>query len=116
MRRKFFKTNDLLLPILVILLALSGSGKKGDRVEIQNGVSLLSYSLSAERLIEISGKFPLKIRISEGQVSVYGSLCQNHICEKMGKISAPGECIVCVPARIIIRIKGDSGELDAICQ
>ena len=48
----------------------------------------------------------LTLRISEGRAWVTESACPNKICMRMGKISHPGQLIVCVPNRLIIRIDG----------
>ena len=48
----------------------------------------------------------LTLRISGGRAWVTESACPNKICMRMGKISHPGQLIVCVPNRLIIRIAG----------
>ena len=48
----------------------------------------------------------LRLRIFEGKVWVESSTCPHKICMRMGKISRPGQIIVCVPNHLIIRIAG----------
>ena len=48
--------------------------------------------------------------ISGGTVSVTEASCKNQVCVKHGVISRPGESIVCLPNRMVVRIENGSGE------
>ena len=48
--------------------------------------------------------------ISGGTVSVTEASCKNQVCVKHGSVSRPGESIVCLPNRLVVRIENDSGE------
>ncbi|MBQ6501978.1 MAG: NusG domain II-containing protein [Mogibacterium sp.] len=48
--------------------------------------------------------------ISNGKVSVTEASCKNQVCVKHGIISRPGESIVCLPNRMVVRIENGSGE------
>ncbi len=48
----------------------------------------------------------LTLRIADGKVWVARSTCPHKICMRMGKISRPGQIIVCIPNHLIIRIAG----------
>ena len=48
--------------------------------------------------------------ISSGTVSVTEASCKNQVCVKHGKISSPGESIVCLPNRLVVRIDNGSEE------
>ena len=48
--------------------------------------------------------------ISEGKVSVTEASCKNQVCVKHGAISGPGESIVCLPNRLVVRIDNGSEE------
>lgn len=70
-------------------------------------------------LTEASGVFEvtskegkLKVKVQDGKVWVSESSCKDKICINSGSISRTGESIVCLPNRITISIKGDSGEFD----
>ena len=48
--------------------------------------------------------------ISSSKVSVTEASCKNQVCVKHGAISRPGESIVCLPNRLVVRIENDSEE------
>ncbi len=45
------------------------------------------------------------LHIHSGQVYVKDAQCRDRLCEKMGKIVHPGQIIVCVPFKVLIRIE-----------
>lgn len=50
------------------------------------------------------------IVISAGTVSVTEASCKNQVCVKHGAITSPGESIVCLPNRLVVRIENGSEE------
>ncbi len=48
--------------------------------------------------------------ISGSKVSVTEASCKNQVCVKHGAISRPGESIVCLPNRLVVRIENGSEE------
>ena len=48
--------------------------------------------------------------ISGGTVSVTEASCKNQVCVKHGVITRPGESIVCLPNRLVVRIEDGSEE------
>lgn len=54
----------------------------------------------------------MKVVVENGSVRMIGSTCPDHVCERMGPISAAGEVILCVPNRISVEISGK--EVDAV--
>jgi hypothetical protein len=48
--------------------------------------------------------------ISGGTVSVTEASCKNQVCVKHGAITRPGESIVCLPNRLVVRIENGSEE------
>ena len=76
-----------------------------------NGKLFGTYPLSGDGEIDVDGLLTVVIR--DGQVSVTGSNCRNHLCEKHSPVSLSGSTIVCLPQGVVIRITGD-GEVDAL--
>lgn len=59
----------------------------------------------------------LTMAISEGKAYMLESDCPDKICVKHRPISRAGECIICLPNRVLIEITGDDNEaLDAVSQ
>ena len=50
------------------------------------------------------------IRIGDGKVRVESADCPGQDCVKQGTISQPGEEIICLPHRLVIRIEGAGAE------
>ena len=50
------------------------------------------------------------VNISGSKVSVTEASCKNQVCVKHGAISRPGESIVCLPNRLVVRIENGSEE------
>jgi hypothetical protein len=53
-----------------------------------------------------------KVRVENKRVWIEDAPCPNRLCMRQGKISRPGESIICIPNRIVITIEGNP--LDAI--
>ncbi len=53
------------------------------------------------------------LRVEDGYVYAPHAECPDLVCVRRGKISKPGQAIVCVPNRVSVEIKGEA-EVDAI--
>jgi len=51
-----------------------------------------------ESVIEVRGAY----------VSIVASACPDKLCIKMGRKSRPGDVIVCLPNRVVVRIDGNA--------
>jgi len=56
----------------------------------------------------------VKIIINSKKVVVAASSCQNKICIKTGSIKIPGQLIVCVPNRVVIKIVSNKKKFDSL--
>ena len=59
----------------------------------------------AERTIQAGG-YTLRLRLTETEVWVESSDCPTQDCVHTGHISWSGQSIVCLPARVIVRLEG----------
>lgn len=93
---------------------LSSAPSDSFTVSTPNGSE--TYSLAGDRTIEIvSNGISLIVRVEGGAVYVESSDCPDHVCEQTGRISRTGQSIVCIPARLVIKIGGEeSGDVDFI--
>lgn len=56
-----------------------------------------------------------EVIIEKGEVHMHESNCKDKICMKMGKISIPGDSIICLPNRVMVKIvpeKRSDSDLD----
>lgn len=110
--------------ILILILVVLGAGSwfAVRFLKDQNSPSAIKIRTSDEKF-----EIPLKdtslvipgplgeteVRIEDKKVWVTKASCPNKLCMRQGKISRPGEAIICLPNRIVISIQGKS-KLDAI--
>lgn len=95
----------LVLLAAVIFLIQSG-GEKGTVVLIKrNGELLKSASISNDLTYDVDGL--ITVVIENGNVRVERAVCEDKLCEHMGRISKSGESIVCLPNGITVEIVGE---------
>ena len=103
--------------ILIVVLSLFSIGfpflygyfsTPGSEVEIyENNRLIKQLKIDIDSIIELKstiGKFI--VEINKGKVHVAGSQCPAKICMKTGWIHKDGQCIVCAPNKILIKITG----------
>ncbi len=108
-RYYLIKPLDILF-LLPLLLIFSKKTESGKQVEIfVDGKLKFIYSLNDDRNIEIKGNIGSStIEIKNGKIRMVFSPCPDKLCMKQGFIGNRGESIVCVPNRIVIKIKGEN--------
>ncbi len=92
-------------------------GKPDEVVVSANGEVTARFSLQGQSQFKIRG--PLgdsEINIAKGRVKVVSSPCVQKVCVYRGYIEKSGECIVCAPNGIVVKIVGESEteRLDAV--
>lgn len=55
-----------------------------------------------------------EVHIENGEVHMHESDCKDKICMKMGKISLPGDSIICLPNRLMVKIVEDKPSDDSL--
>lgn len=102
----------LCLTVFLFLRPLIFSAANSDYFTITTPDGTVSYPLGEDRTLEIvSDDITLKVHVAGGSVYVESADCPDKICEGTGSISKVGEAIVCIPARVVIRI-GEGGQSD----
>jgi len=54
------------------------------------------------------------IEVDNGKVRIIDADCKDKICIKDGSISKPGSVLVCLPHKVVVQIKGENPESDAL--
>jgi len=101
--------------IFFIYLFSRSHDVRGDTVLIQiDGKDFLRLPLAENKSIEVLGPLGKSIvEIKNRRVRILSSPCPDKLCIKEGYINKPGQLIVCVPNRIVIKIEGRAS-LDAL--
>lgn len=71
--------------------------------------------------LEPGKRFPISgflgdsiLEMGENKVRLVDSPCPDHICLARGWIDSPGEMIICMPNRVVVRIEGEKGWDDIV--
>lgn len=115
---------DAVVAAAVVLLAAAcawliwrGAGQSGalEAVVSVDGTETFTTPLTGltrvERTIQANG-YTLKIILTDKEVWVEESDCPTQDCVHTGHISRSGQSIVCLPARVTVRLVGGTGEPD----
>ena len=116
-RFPLFRKRDLLIFLLAAVLAgvgfLQWLPKSGAPVAVieQNGQEVRRVALSSipqpETLV-LEGEISVTVLLEPGQVSIVHSDCPDQICVHTGVLTRPGQSAVCLPARVAVRIVGET--------
>ncbi|MCR4422039.1 MAG: NusG domain II-containing protein [Spirochaetales bacterium] len=121
--KSFFRKGDLLiyffiffvtsLPfILTGVLKITGNIHESLSIEINyNGTHYL-YSLEEDREIRFKND-RIIVEIKDKKVRVKESDCPDKLCMKRGWIDKPGQFIICMPNKLIVKVIGKE-EYDSI--
>lgn len=123
---KLFRFGDIILIFSVVVFAAilfiyTGSvftdPTEKAVVTVDANGSVYEYSLYEEKTFTLeSNGITVTISISEKSVWVESSDCPDKTCKSMGRINREGQSIVCVPAKLIIKISSQTtseGEVNA---
>ena len=120
LRKTGVRPGDLFVIAAVLIAAqcsffvpLLHSSGTGTSVLIRTETNEQTYPLRADREISVeSAGYSLTVTFADGTVRVSSTDCPNAVCAATGAISAPGQSIVCAPARVLITIQSDGGMKD----
>ena len=109
------KKRDIIILSAILLLCISffilpKLLNSGETAEISiDGRIVKTISLEKNDTFELNS-FTIDVR--DGAICVLDSPCHDKICVHTGYISKPSQTIVCLPERLIIKIKGEDKEAD----
>jgi hypothetical protein len=103
---------DKILILVSCLLWFSGFGiqrwfqKTGSTVEIHvQGKVVGQFDITNDQTIQLEGPIgTTSVQIKDHHVSITHSDCKQQICVRRGKVSKAGDCIVCIPNQVVIKI------------
>jgi Uncharacterized protein conserved in bacteria len=117
------KGDKIILSIIIVLIAIgfgikyySGRNKEGiASIEI-DGKVYGTYDLKRSENKKFDLKLPdnehSTVEINNGRIRIYEANCPDKVCVRTGWISKPGEVIVCLPYKIIVKISGNKQDVD----
>ena len=109
---------DIVLIAVLLAVAAAGfvlvpraAGSGGHAVVEIEGRRELDLPLDRDVTVTVTGPCGESVIVVEdGTVRIGASCCPNHICMRMGRLRFPGEVAVCVPNRLMITVRGGTGQ------
>lgn len=121
------KKKDIILIAAVLVIALASfaaikmTQKDGKQVVVTvDGKEVYQASINKDQTYKIPEENGTNImQIKDGKVTMKKADCKDQICADHKPIEKSGETIVCLPHKVVIEIKSESGkeqELDGVTQ
>lgn len=119
--KKLFEKNDLLVIIIIaaiaIILLIPHFFKQDNLTAVitVNGETAETVDLNkinGVREITLKSDPQVKVRIEKGRICVCEAECKDKLCVKCGWLDSPGDAAVCLPAKVVIALSGESGTQD----
>lgn len=125
--RSFFKKGDLFIYLFILILTifpfllqfftgemnqLTKYDKGNYYIEITFGENKYKYAIEENRVIELKNGLII-IEIKDKKVRVRQSDCKDKLCVRKSWIDRPGQFIICMPNKLVVKIIGDQ-EYDSI--
>lgn len=118
------KKGDILLLIFVILISIIlflviNQSKENDLIAVIRHEDRIVKRIDLNNVerdysLVIKGKYTNTVKVEKGRIKVADSDCPHKICVKTGWLTKKGETAVCIPNRLIIKIKGKIHNVDGI--
>lgn len=122
-RRGFIGKRDIIIVAAVLVCAallLIPSALKKDRLTAEifvNGKTEYTIELNEveeEYDISIKDRLPVTITVGRGYIFFKESECPDRLCVKSGRLYKNGQSAACLPARVVISVKGSEKAPDAL--
>lgn len=106
--------------VLVLAAALTvvlAAGTQGDRLYAEvwqdnQLVERVALTDGTDRTIDLDGH---NVIVLSGKSARMASAdCRDQVCVRTGTLTRAGQVAVCLPNRVVLKIVGESGEIDAI--
>ena len=120
--KKLFERNDLIVIAAVSLIAIVlliphflKSEKLVAEIIIDGKETAMTYeldSIQGFRDITLPCSPEITVRMENGRICVLNAECKDKLCQKCGWLDSPGDAAVCLPAKTVIRIKGEKSSKD----
>ncbi len=113
MKGKKFIPLAVFVLLAVALFFLLYSREEGDRVRVTvDGVLVAQYPLDEDITVTLNGGTNTLV-IKDGKAAIVDADCPDKTCVKEGWVSRMGECITCLPNKVVVEVikLGDSVDL-----
>ncbi|MBD5470316.1 MAG: NusG domain II-containing protein [Lachnospiraceae bacterium] len=103
--------------VIAFFMRLAG-GANGTEITVSvDGETFGTYSLFTDKTIDVENEFGHnRIIIKGGSAYMESADCPDKYCMTYKPISKANENIICLPHRLVVRVSGAEGEIDAVTQ
>jgi hypothetical protein len=121
------KPLDIVVIVVLLVIALGSStaafinshrnfNNKYVEIEVKGKLyKKLPLDNSSNERIQIQTDLGYNIvEVSAGKVRIIDADCRDKICIQDGTISKPGGMLVCLPHKVVVQIKGQNSDTDAL--
>lgn len=123
-----FKKGDLIIAAVILFIVLgsfagvkiykgSNTGKQKIAV-VKQGDSIIGRfnldTISEPQYIDVSSEYKGVIIVEAGRIRFKEAGCPDQVCVKTGWLTDKGDMAVCLPNRVMIKIEGESEEVDIV--
>ena len=120
--RSRLKWGDAVIIAVVLVLAAAltavlAAGTQGDRLYAEvwqdnQLVERVALNDGTDRTIDLDGH---NVIVLSGKSARMASAdCRDQVCVRTGTLTRAGQVAVCLPNRVVLKIVGETGEIDAI--
>ena len=118
---KRLKIGDALIAVVILsgavgwlMLGFSNTTTGATAIVEVSGEVVREIQLGHEDYVTVQGILgPVLIGVDPAGIRIIDSRCPHKLCIRMGAIDKTGECIACVPNKLVIRIEGKR-DVDAV--
>lgn len=114
----FFRPLDLLLYAFlaaVPLFLLSRGGGRAEMLLVHSPDGEFRTALGHDTLFSVDGSLGiLTVRIESGRARIESSPCTGQQCVHRGWLGSSGDCSVCLPSGVWLRVESDTPAVDAV--
>ena len=107
----------VVLALAAAIAAVLALGTSGDRLYAEvwqdnELVERVELTDSTDRTIDLGGH---NVIVLSGRTAAMQSAdCRDQVCVRTGTLTRAGQVAVCLPNRVVLRIAGETSEIDAI--
>jgi hypothetical protein len=108
----------LLVAGAILYIIINYANESGAWVDVVvDGKPAASYKLDVDREVRLNFNGHNLLVIKDGTASVTDADCPDKLCVKQRSISKNGETIICLPHRVVVKIRGgEETGIDGVVQ
>ena len=96
--------------VLFAVLATRPAGTVAEIMQENRVLYTVALDTPGETRYTVGGKIPVEIAAGDGAVWFAAADCPDKICVRSGKLRKAGDTAACLPAGVVIRVRGGAAD------